>query len=159
MPFQNPTGDPKMPVFYNVEKAVGNSSPNEREDVRMVQYMIKNLYRQAASDLVVDGWIGPITVQWIRKFQTKVKSLGGAILVDSRVDRALGSQGSVSKTPYTILYLNAYLKQGNPAAFAALPSVIKLKPASQVGSPYNPAKVVPKDRMPRLDFESPYISF
>lgn len=130
-----------MPVFYNVEKAVGVSSPNEREDVRMVQYMIKSLYREAAADLVVDGWIGPTTVKWIHNFQTKVKSLGGSIAVDSRVDRALGAQSSVSKTTYTIVHLNVFLMKGNPAAFAALPSVVKLTPASQVGSPYNPALI------------------
>ena len=57
------------PPIYNVEQAVGQNSPNARGDVMLVQYLLHHLYGNAAPDLKVDGWIGPITLRWIKQFQ------------------------------------------------------------------------------------------
>lgn len=138
MPFVNPTADPTFPAFYNVEKAVGKDGANQREDVRLVQYMIRHLYKEKASTLAVDGFWGYHTARWIAKFQADAKAGGMSIATDGRVDRAMGTVSSVSKTTYTIVWLNVLLRKANPAAYAALPSVVKLTPIQNAGSPYSP---------------------
>jgi hypothetical protein len=124
---------------YNVEQAVGKNSPNAAGDVKLVQYMLKHVYGTEASGLTVDGFIGPITVSWIDKFQKDTKTSGVNVLADSRVDRAFASHSTVSKTYYTILALNSELKKRNPGAYAALPSHVLLNKNPRA-NPYNPQR-------------------
>lgn len=126
------------PKFYNVEQAVGANAPNASGDVKLVQYMLRHYYGNAAAQLAVDGWIGPVTISWIRRFQEDAKKAGANVLVDSRIDRAFGQVSSVSKTTYTILLLNAALRGKNPAAFQALPQSVPLS-AKPKANPYNAA--------------------
>jgi hypothetical protein len=128
------------PKFYNVEQAVGVNAPNASGDVKLVQYLIKNLYGVVANGLAVDGWIGPKTVSWIEKFQKDAKASGANVTVDKRVDRALGATASVSQTTYTILLLNAALLSKNPGALAALPQHVPLSTKPKA-SPYQGKKV------------------
>jgi hypothetical protein len=124
---------------YNVEQAVGRNSPNANGDVKLVQYMLKHVYGAQADGMVVDGFIGPITVGWIDKFQKDTKAAGVNVLADSRVDRAFAERSTVSKTFYTILALNAELKKRNPAAYAALPSQVPINQTPRT-NPYNPQR-------------------
>lgn len=134
------TGDGvDAPKFYNVEQAVGANAPNASGDVKLVQYMLRHYYGNAAAQLAVDGWIGPVTISWIRRFQEDAKKAGANVLVDSRIDRAFGQVSSVSKTTYTILLLNAALRGKNPAAFQALPQSVPLS-AKPKANPYNTAQ-------------------
>jgi len=138
MPYAQPVaGNSDVTVIYNVEQAVGPGAPNANGDVKLVQYLLLGIYRQTAANLVMDGYIGPITVGWITRFQTDMKKAGNTVLTDGRVDRAQAYQSSVSKTVYTIMLLNLYLKQHNPAAFANLPSAVVLS-ANPRQNPYNP---------------------
>lgn len=125
-------------TFYNVEKAVGATGVNLNGDVKLVQYMIKNIYGSQAAGLVVDGWIGPTTNSWIKKFQNDMKAKGNKIATDGLVNRAFGSTSSVSKTIYTIVALNACLKSMNPTAFQQLPTQVPLNNTPSA-NPYNPA--------------------
>ena len=140
MPFVQKTTSLTFPVIYNVEQAVGLQSPNRTGDVRLVQYMLKHYYM--AADLKVDGWIGPTTNGYIQKFQTKMKDAGNKILADGRVDRAFGKESTVSKTYYTIVFLNLVLKKWNPAAWNDLPKQVPMNP-NPVANPYNPAPSAP----------------
>ncbi len=134
------TGDgPNAPKVYNVEQAVGANAPNSSGDVKLVQYMLRNYYGNAATQLAVDGWIGPVTISWIRRFQEDAKKAGANVLVDSRIDRAFGQVSSVSQTTYTILLLNSALRSKNPAAFHALPQSVPLS-AKPKANPYNSAQ-------------------
>jgi hypothetical protein len=81
--------------------------------------------------------MGPTTASWIRKFQNDAKASGSNILVDGRVDRALGQVASVSKTVYSILLMNFALHKKNPAAYKNLPQAVPLNPNPR-SNPYNP---------------------
>jgi peptidoglycan hydrolase-like protein with peptidoglycan-binding domain len=119
--------------LYNVEQAVGLNSPNANTDVKLVQYMLSQLY----GNIAVDGFIGPVTIAAIRKFQEDAKKGGANVLVDSRIDRAFGQVSSVSKTTYAILLLNFALAKKHPAAFSSLPQQVPLS-ANPKPNPYNP---------------------
>jgi hypothetical protein len=137
MPYAHPTTHQEFPVMYNVEQAVGLNSPNASADVRLVQYMIRHTYGPPAAALAVDGYIGATTVSWINRFQSDVRRAGNNVMVDGRIDRALGYQSSVSKTVYTIILLNMFLKKRNPAAYAAIPQKVPIS-ANPKPNPYNP---------------------
>jgi hypothetical protein len=135
--YANPTTDRVMPYMYNVEQAVGVNSPNASGDVKLVQYMLKGIYKEKAANLVVDGYIGPITVGWIRTFQSDIRQQNGNVMIDGRVDRAFSIMSSVSRTVYTIVLLNWKLSRVNPAAYAALPASVPLN-GNPRPNPYNP---------------------
>jgi hypothetical protein len=110
--------------YYNVNFAVGSRSPNKRDDVLLVQWLLHRVYLDHpffsspdGGDIAVDGFIGKQTIQWITAFQTDVRRLGQPCALDGRVDSARKSAGSISKSPYTILWLNAALRSANPAVF------------------------------------------
>lgn len=111
--------------YYNVNFAVGANAPNKRDDVRLVQWLLRRVYADHAAlappdptPLAVDGWIGPKTVRWIKAFQADVRAAGRVCAYDGRVDSARKAAGAVSKLPYTILWLNAVLADANPAVYA-----------------------------------------
>lgn len=132
----------KAGKIYNVEQAVGKTGVNAQGDVKLVQYMLKNIYGALGAGLAVDGWIGPTTNSWIERFQKDAIAQGNNLLADGRIDRALAQVSSVSKTTYAVIVMNTKLKQVNPAAYAALPNAVPLSPVPKPG-PYNPeAKTV-----------------
>ena len=124
MPFAQKTSSLVFPVIYNVEQAVGSNAPNRSGDARLVQYMLANYYKTPG--LAVDGFIGPVMNNWIKKFQADMAKAGNNVLQDGRIDRALGKQSSVSKTVYSMLLLNFALRRANPAAFAQIPQAVPL---------------------------------
>ncbi len=109
-------GSDEEKKFYNVSMAVGLNAPNQRDDVMLVQYMLKRVYEkpvypkftlsQQRGEMTVDGICGPVTARWIGHFQTDVRTTGANVLVDWRIDRALAGMASISGTEYTIHLLN-----------------------------------------------------
>ena len=132
----------KTPVFYNVVHAVGKNCPNVRDDVKLVQYLLKILYVKVPADkpngeMKVDGLCGPVTMNWILKFQLDVSADNpGIIAVDNRVDRIRNKNfvGSITKTRYTLGILNHNAKKLNPEGWAATYYLVPLE---------NPASVPP----------------
>src|SRR5205807_552584 len=137
--------DRSLPAFYNVNFAVGAprefldlNSPatdpsvgyiatkrvpvrNQRDDVMLVQYLLKKIHRFAPGmlapegDMTVDGICGPITRRWIGAFQRELRiKRKKRIATDGIVDRALGVEGSISHTTYTILFMNLAFKANVP---------------------------------------------
>jgi hypothetical protein len=113
---------------YNVEQAVGQGGTNASGDVKLVQYMLRNIYGQPAAGLVVDGYIGPVTMSWIHRFQKDARAKGVNVLADGRIDRAMAQISTVSKTTYTVLVMNAELRRSNPAAYQSIPQAVPLNP-------------------------------
>ena len=129
MAFLATSDDPQLPVFYNVSAAVGAGAYNADDDVSLVQYFLIMIYStkplktshntvlnwsRPQGDLQVDGVFGPITQNWILKFQRDALQLS-PIRVDGRVDRCLSQPpggfvghvtSSISQTLYTICALN-----------------------------------------------------
>jgi hypothetical protein len=128
----NPDESPA--VFYNVSMAVGPGCPNMREDVMLVQFLLALLYadptltRPSPDKLKVDGVFGPITEKWILGYQRDAVRHGLAVKVDGRVDRALGLEGSISHTIYTILSLTASVYRRQPFLFKALGAIAEYMP-------------------------------
>ncbi len=136
MAFIQKTTSATFPVIYNLDQAVGTQAPNKQGDVRLVQFMLQNYYR--AAEISVDGWIGPVTSKWIKKFQADMANAGNNVLQDGRIDRAFGKQSSVSGTVYTIVLLNFALAKSNPLAYARIPQQVPLNP-NPPANPYNDA--------------------
>jgi hypothetical protein len=112
--------------FYNVNMAVGKNAPNRKDDVMLVQYMLKRIYEKPVyqkatfskqqSVMLVDGLCGPITTQWIGRFQMDIRDgWGCSIVVDRRVDRA------PKEAEYTISYINYAFKGHYPEIHANMP--------------------------------------
>ncbi len=126
----------KAGTAYNLEQAVGKTGTNAPGDVKLVQYMLRNIYGQTAFGLKVDGYIGPVTISWIERFQNDANAKGLNVLADGRIDRGLAQISTVSKTRYTILAMSAELRRINPGAYQNLPQSVPLNPSPK-SSPYN----------------------
>ena len=66
---------PALPVFYNVVHAIGLNSPNQKDDVMLVQYLLKHWYHTVTpkeavpkGQMKIDGICDGLTINWIRKF-------------------------------------------------------------------------------------------
>lgn len=122
MAYIGETGDGSS--YYALNHAVGDRSPNRRDDILLVQWLLHRVYADhplftapPPGDITVDGLVGPQTVAWIAAFQADVCRLGLSCTVDGRVDAAPKATVGDSRTPYTILWLNAALRAANPATF------------------------------------------
>lgn len=121
--------------FYNVTEAVGYGCPNSEEDVKVVQFFLKRVYsteryknQKPWGEMVPDGKCGPITRAWITQFQQHARSKGNNCMVDGVVNKA-GNSGnadnwtaSISKTHYTIRYLNNVLRKADTQVYKTLTS-------------------------------------
>lgn len=94
---------------------------NRRDDVMLVQYLLKRVYQQGqncnpplkdtgAASLKIDGLYGPKTQKAITNFQLEMRRNGRSIATDGCVDPERGDSAtsSISKTGYTISWLNKY---------------------------------------------------
>lgn len=110
--------------YYNVNFAVGLNAPNKRDDVFLVQWMLFRIWTDYSLPplegrmIKVDGWIGQQTIRYIAAFQAGVRAKGFSCHYDGRVDSARRAVASITKTFYTISWLNSYVAGGNPAVYA-----------------------------------------
>ena len=120
--------------FYNVTKAVGYGCPNEKEDAMMVQFFLKRIYMHKEmkplapkGNMTVDGKVGPVTRNWILKFQLDMRNGGHACLADGVMDKAGNPENgdnyvaSMSHTKYAIRLLNNGLRQLDSVLYKTLP--------------------------------------
>jgi hypothetical protein len=105
-----------------VTTLVGSYLPNKPDDVMLVQYLLKKIYLKAdetqgritnypsdITKLKIDGIHGPKTQAAIEQFQLQLRRSGKNNATDGAVDPELGLTSSISKTDYTITWLNKYL--------------------------------------------------
>ena len=115
------TESPLIPLFCNVHAPVGPMAANLRSDVLLVQYLLKVYWdgsgkpKPPGKPLVVDGYAGQVTFDYIKAFQAAGKAGGVNILPDGRVDRAQGAFGGVTGSQYTVLHLNNAFHSRRPA--------------------------------------------
>jgi peptidoglycan hydrolase-like protein with peptidoglycan-binding domain len=106
-------------VVQNVTKSTASYEPNKRDDVMLVQYLLKRVYQQGQTynpplkgdgiaSLKIDGVCGPKTQSAIEHFQMEMRRTGRSIATDGCVESERGSSqySSISKTGYTISWLN-----------------------------------------------------
>lgn len=119
--------------FYNVNEAVGYGCKNTEEDVKVVQFFLKRVYMTERygklkpwGEMVPDGKCGPITRSWITKFQRDIRANGSNCMVDGVVNKAGNENNpdnwtaSISKTHYTIRYLNNVLRKQDTYVYKTL---------------------------------------
>jgi hypothetical protein len=123
MAYIETTTDPRLPYFYNLSRAVGNGCHNWEEDTMVVQFFLQRMYGTGKlgpapkGTMKVDGIFGPITRNWILKFQLDAANGPNVnIYADGIVNTAPdGRLDSIySKTRYTIIYLNAGVRKNEP---------------------------------------------
>lgn len=131
MPKVDTTKEPYQ-VIYQKERIPAGShmetiqtstfQPNKRDDVMLVQYLLKRVYQQGhnvqpplnqtngAAQLKIDGWYGPKTQSAIEHFQIELRRNGRNIATDGCIDPERGdtTTASISRTDYTISWLNKY---------------------------------------------------
>jgi hypothetical protein len=102
-------GDKK--IFYNIGQAVGRGAANVRDDVAVVQMLIKNANKYGGLSMYglaepppmkVDGLYGPITQKWIDYVSDAAPGLLSK--PDGRVD-PMPPSGITKTGNFTILYL------------------------------------------------------
>ena len=88
--------------------------------------------------MTVDGICGPITNNWILKFQLDVNQrYPNTTPTDNRVDRIRNKNmiGSISQMGYTQAILNRFMARVNPDAYVALPKYVLLQNPENVPPP------------------------
>lgn len=125
-----------LPVIYNIINAVGLNCPNKQDGVKLMQYLLLNRYKNVQpkgatpkGEMKVDGICGGVTINWINKFQIDIMFSHGSIQADKRIDRIRNTEtliGDISKTRYTLAWLNWLVAYYEPEAFAKLPLFIQL---------------------------------
>ncbi len=142
MPFIDVRDDDASPGIYNVISAVGQNCPNRRDEVRLVQTLLKLFYQSSGFSapkglMVVDGLCGPITKNWILKFQLDIRYWGCAVMADKRVDRIRDHQdiGSISQTMYTLVALNRAVQSIDPNGWTAIPGTVTMSDPDSVPAP------------------------
>lgn len=112
-------------AFRAVDHAVGDAAPNREDDTMLVQFLLKQIYARRSNKpfpgaIEVDGQFGPITRNWIQRFQWDTHQRGHRIALDKRVDPATSDKGSISGTTYTIIHLNAEHAAQDPTTHLAM---------------------------------------
>ena len=124
------TTQPYREVYVN-EKPVGPGCLNQRDDVQLVQLLLKIATEDApnspgfkptgAAMIEPDGICGPTTQKYISYFQEEVDRRRNSKLLarDGIVDPVQGGRvrGSLSNTMYTILALNAAMRSRRGDSF------------------------------------------
>src|SRR3954454_21058748 len=142
MPFIDTCDSELTPEFYNIIHAVGKNCPNQHDDVKCVQIMLQMFYMSAGltapkGQMVADGICGPITKNWILKFQLDMRANGVMLTADQRIDRVRNNQsvGVISHTKYGLLALNEGTASVNPVGWSSIPSMVMMADAATVPPP------------------------
>lgn len=107
-------------IFYNVDAAVGKGCPNQRTDVLLVQYLLREgckaphiaQIQEGAgfkpSEIAISGIWSETWSTYLGNYLTDMKLRGKLVFNDQRVDPVVGgaTRGALHHMQYTILYLN-----------------------------------------------------
>lgn len=123
--------DPGRPVIWNVDHPVGPMARNAPDDVKLVQFLLKNIYatQLPEGELRVTGAVDRATLAWIRQFQSDMSD-DHAVSLDGTIDpvRNFSRWASISQTEYTIVLLNeSYMSMVDAGTFARVPTDVRLE--------------------------------
>lgn len=139
-PAQQSSATLPFPFLFNVVRGVGQNCPNLEDDVKLVHFFLIKLYdnrpRLQKPKGEIDfnsGAYSAATENWITKCQIDINfelGLSPPVPLDKRIDRIINKdnlfQGSLSKTTYTLAFLNIFLQRVDPASFLALPVFVNV---------------------------------
>jgi hypothetical protein len=110
-----------LPTIYNITYPVGPNMPNVRDDVLLIQTLIKlaDFTRQShdhgsvvvSSDIMVDGLFGEQTKRMIEAFETCVREKHLLLAADGVFKPSSNNGYTVQGVIYKIIHLNRFAKQ------------------------------------------------
>ncbi len=117
------TIDLDMHQVYNVSFAVGAGKPNVRDDVMLVQTLMKlaKFTRnnpgmgpvEGSSSITVDGIFGPQTQRMIKAFEDEQRVSGKLLIADGFVESAPKDGFTKAGVQYKIIHLNRAAIRGS----------------------------------------------
>jgi hypothetical protein len=111
--------NPQLPTFFNVNGVVGAApAANQREDVLLVQYLLKTIGMlgdnspvfAACKAVSVTGVIDPKTITAITLYQQARKAKNPGVVVDGRVSPAKAGY-SYGGSTWTIVHMNEVVRE------------------------------------------------
>ena len=116
--------DPNIPVFFNVDSAVGRMAPNSLEDVLLVQFLLKSLATHMTTEkgrkiqpilaaTPQSGRCDDATIKSIEAFQRAMGSI-----VDGRISPARGY--TYGSGIFSIVNLNSTVRNDYPKVWPRL---------------------------------------
>ena len=117
-------------LFYNLDAAVGTNAPNRKDDVMLVQYLLKststlgfpqifkwNLLNYAISGVWDRNWQGLLSA-----YVDAETGIGNKMVADGRIDPVVNGRitGPVHNLQYTIVVLNLRFSMVRTADYARL---------------------------------------
>ena len=120
-----------MPTVYNVSFPVGPNMPNRRDDVLLVQTLMKlaNFTRfspglgpvESSRSIAVDGIFGPQTKRMIKAFEADRRDAGLLVVDDGVVESSSKDGFTGGGVLFKIIHLNRKVKNGDAFRHANLP--------------------------------------
>jgi hypothetical protein len=113
-----------LPTIYNISYPVGPNMPNVRDDVLLVQTLMKmaNFIRysgglgpvEPSSKITVDGYFGPQTKRMTEAFEKMVTDSHLLIIADGVFEPSSDDGYTGKGIIYKIIHLNRFAKQRSP---------------------------------------------
>jgi hypothetical protein len=113
-----------LPFIYNITLPVGQNMPNMRDDVMLVQILMKlaNFTRnslgmgpiEASRNIKVDGYFGDQTKRMIGAFEIYVRERKRLIIADGVFEPSSDDGYTGKGVLYKIIHLNRFAKESSP---------------------------------------------
>ena len=108
-----------LPSIYNITLPVGPNMPNVRDDVLLVQTLMKlaNFARngggpvEASRNIKVDGWFGDQTRRMIEAFEVHIREKHLLLIPDGVLEPSSNDGYTAKGIIYKIIHLNRFAKQ------------------------------------------------
>lgn len=121
-------------LFYNVDAAVGTHCPNQRLDVLLVQYLLKESSKAPAyAEIEVGAGFTQDAMQisgtwdqywrgYLDNFELTLQRRGRPVRRDGRIDPVVAGRvvGAIHHMPYMILWLNRSYLQLRPGDYSRM---------------------------------------
>lgn len=110
-----------LPTIYNISYPVGPNMPNVRDDVLLIQTLMKlanftcksddNGSVEGSSRITVDGWFGEQTKKMIVAFEACVREKHLLLAADGAFEPSSNNGYTPQGVIYKIIHLNRFAKQ------------------------------------------------
>ncbi|MPZ18958.1 MAG: hypothetical protein GEV06_13740 [Luteitalea sp.] len=133
---ENPGGGPEY-ESYNADFRVGRAAANRKDDVMLVQALLRMVYIQGFDpkgeyaplpdepDIMVDGIVGPITQRYIMHFKDQARRAGVPLYPDQCMDPIRHSNpqsvSTIRNQRYALGVLLEVAERARPDLFSTLP--------------------------------------
>jgi hypothetical protein len=126
MAVRKTTSSQALPVYFDVSQRVGQNCPNNRDDVMLVQYLLKKSFQgtQRWSPVVppsgarIDGNFSYYELYSILHYQLSNAYTGRGGFIDGIISPTHGHLHTVNNVQYTIIYMNLTLGAFHPQVLA-----------------------------------------